>query len=85
MIGDALLFIKCKSKSTKTRLGDNFEYHIISTKIKVFSLKSNYQELAFQAPFDLHESGYNNTFIFTSDLILVPIRKSLEDWHDLLH
>ena len=45
------------------------------TEINMLLSKSNYQEFKFQAPTDLPEIDYNNTFILTSDLTLVPIRK----------
>lgn len=60
-------------KTNKHKLLNIFENHIISIEIKSVYIESNYQEFAFQALIDVHEIGYNNTFIYTSDLILVTI------------
>ena len=38
--------------------------------------KSNYQEFALQTQTNLLETDYNNTFILTLDITLVPIAKS---------
>jgi hypothetical protein len=75
-IGRTLLYTWCKSESTNTRSFDWFESHIVSTKINMLSSKTNYQEFAFQASIDFHETIYINTFILTTDLTIVPISKS---------
>lgn len=74
-IGESTLFTSCGLESKNIILLNLFVPHIMNTKINVFSSKFNYQEFAFQAPSNLPKINYNNTFILTSDLASIPIRK----------
>ena len=42
----------------------------------MLSLKPNNQEFMFQAPTNIWQSDYNNTFILTSNLTLISMKKS---------